>query len=59
MCGVTVWCTELAATGKFMQLGLDDLFRKTETAPHLYWLPVAPKEEVASNTPGPTANGKV
>ena len=43
-----------------MQLGLDDLFRKTETAPHLYWLPKGSKgESTASSLPGQTANGKI
>jgi RNSP1-SAP18 binding (RSB) motif len=43
-----------------MQLGLDDLFRKTETAPHLYWLPKGLKgESTASSIPEQIANGKI
>jgi apoptotic chromatin condensation inducer in the nucleus len=42
------------------ELGLDDLFRKTETAPHLYWLPKGLKgESTASSIPEQTANGKI
>ncbi len=37
-----------AAAEEPRELELEDLFRKTETLPSLYWLPVADKSKVAT-----------
>ena len=46
-----------AAPEEPQELELDDLFRKTETLPALYWLPVA-KKAAATADAAELANGK-
>lgn len=50
--------TDLLIGPPLQEMELDDLFRKTETRPHLYWLPVAKSAAEKSAPAAATANGK-